>query len=245
VTDKKLHHMQCSSCRVTLREMTLAGEMVDQCPKCGGTFFDAEELGRVTRRLTERNAAPSDDWNDLWREPVTGDRRCPRCMVAMQASQYSYDSQIPIHKCSSCDGVWLVAGLIDDLVRYRQGNRETNRREQALRSDHEADQNELGNRLDRCLRSRLWSFLTGLLMIAIFALNSGAVGVISYVPILVIGLGSIWYCDFLQYWKSWRIRYTTHPLWIAVGGWMVLLLPVWLWIITGEWPERIHLDVRG
>ncbi len=41
---KQLHFMKCPKCGMDLSTIELQGIKVDQCPSCGGVFFDAGEV---------------------------------------------------------------------------------------------------------------------------------------------------------------------------------------------------------
>ncbi|HJM82099.1 MAG TPA: zf-TFIIB domain-containing protein [Nitrospinota bacterium] len=44
--------------------------------------------------------------------------RCPKC--GMQLIELAYD-QIKIDKCSSCEGIWLDAGELDEIMNDSKG----------------------------------------------------------------------------------------------------------------------------
>lgn len=44
---KQLHFMKCPKCGMDLSSIELHGVKVDQCPSCGGVFFDAGEVEQM------------------------------------------------------------------------------------------------------------------------------------------------------------------------------------------------------
>ncbi|HEV8661104.1 MAG TPA: zf-TFIIB domain-containing protein [Thermoanaerobaculia bacterium] len=47
---KQLHYMKCPKCGMDLSSIELHGVTVDQCPSCGGIFFDAGEVEQLLER---------------------------------------------------------------------------------------------------------------------------------------------------------------------------------------------------
>jgi hypothetical protein len=46
---RELHYMKCPKCGMGLTEIDYRGIKVDRCSGCGGLWFDAEELGAVSK----------------------------------------------------------------------------------------------------------------------------------------------------------------------------------------------------
>jgi rubrerythrin len=44
---KELHYMHCPKCGMEMKTIELHGIKVDQCPSCGGIYFDAGELEQL------------------------------------------------------------------------------------------------------------------------------------------------------------------------------------------------------
>lgn len=96
----------CPRDRTALVERKLEGVSVDECPKCGGAFFDADELGRATgdkelaRYLSTVHGAGA--------SPMV----CPACGHLMDLDKVG---EVQLDHCTSCLGVWLDKGEMDRL----------------------------------------------------------------------------------------------------------------------------------
>lgn len=97
----------CPRDRTPLVEQKLENVTVDSCSKCGGIFFDAYELGRVTgdkelaKYLAQVHGAAS--------SPMV----CPGCGGLMDLDKIE---GMEIDHCTKCLGVWLDAGEMDRLA---------------------------------------------------------------------------------------------------------------------------------
>src|SRR4051812_25138292 len=102
--------MKCPSCKSPLLEKNAGGMTLDICyGGCGGIWFDATELKRITAR-----AAAS--LHTIWQSPVVnlnvaGPRLCPRCPAqALERKWFSESRKVEIDQCPKCAGLWLDAG---------------------------------------------------------------------------------------------------------------------------------------
>ncbi|HEX2064193.1 MAG TPA: zf-TFIIB domain-containing protein [Acidimicrobiales bacterium] len=111
--------MRCPNCGQELRASTREGVNVDECPQCGGTWFDRGELRRA------RDSADEDlRWLDFdvlaGEEAATGaqsDRKCPECGRRMEARTYM-ESSVVVDACPSQHGVWLDQGEFRRIIDY-------------------------------------------------------------------------------------------------------------------------------
>jgi Zn-finger nucleic acid-binding protein len=102
--------MKCPACKNPLREKG-AGEMtLDICyGGCGGIWFDATELQRVSARAATT-------LHSIWNVPrtnvkLTQPRMCPRCPEQVLDCKWFSDlKQVEIDECPKCGGIWLDAG---------------------------------------------------------------------------------------------------------------------------------------
>ena len=112
--------MKCPTCAVDL-EVRLAGPVeVDECPKCGGAWFEDDELRQA------KDAWDGDlNWIDfeLWETWDSLDLRarelpCPSCDRPLVAVHYA-DTGVEVDCCPSCRALWLedgeLAGILDAL----------------------------------------------------------------------------------------------------------------------------------
>ena len=118
-------NMKCPSCKNTLREKGAGGMTLDVCyGGCGGIWFDASELERVSARAATT-------LHTIWQVPVsavkhTDPRTCPRCPEQVLARKWFSDSQkVEIDQCPKCGGVWLDAGEFSRIYDEIQGAKVT------------------------------------------------------------------------------------------------------------------------
>lgn len=102
----------CPRDRSPLAPRKLEGVTVDECPRCSGVFFDANELGRATgdKELAKYLAQVHGKANS----PMV----CPGCGNLMDLDKVG---DVEVDHCTSCLGVWLDAGEMDRVVARGEG----------------------------------------------------------------------------------------------------------------------------
>jgi Zn-finger nucleic acid-binding protein len=102
--------MKCPACKNPLREKGAGGMTLDVCyGGCGGIWFDATELERVSARAAAT-------LHTIWNVPVssvklTEPRMCPRCPeLVLERKWFSDSRKVEIDQCTKCGGIWLDAG---------------------------------------------------------------------------------------------------------------------------------------
>lgn len=117
--------MKCPSCKNPLREKGAGGLTLDVCyGGCGGIWFDAKELGRVS-------ASAATSLHSIWSVPVSNvklsePRMCPRCPdTVLERKWFSDSKKVEIDQCPKCDGVWLDAGEFTRIYEEIQGAKVT------------------------------------------------------------------------------------------------------------------------
>ena len=102
--------MKCPSCKSPLHEKGAGGMTLDVCyGGCGGMWFDATELERVSARAATT-------LHSIWSVPVTNvkqtePRWCPRCPdLVLERKWFSELQLVEIDQCARCGGIWLDAG---------------------------------------------------------------------------------------------------------------------------------------
>lgn len=103
----------CPRDRAPLVHQTQGRVTIDSCPKCGGAFFDADELARATGdrelgRYLSRVHGKADS-----------SMVCPACGNLMDLDTVA---DVPIDHCTSCLGVWLDAGERERLLARAPGS---------------------------------------------------------------------------------------------------------------------------
>jgi Zn-finger nucleic acid-binding protein len=109
--------MDCPNGHGALAPRQLDAVTVDECPTCGGIWFDQDELRRA-----KDAAEPDANWLelDVWKhsDDVTGmqtDVACPNCSAKLAALTYGR-TQVRIDHCPNCQGTWLGKGEFGKLV---------------------------------------------------------------------------------------------------------------------------------
>lgn len=219
--------MICPNCNSPLTEATLHGENVDRCQTCCGVWFDERELSAVLACMTNTNKQIRTTRRSL------EDRSCPRCLARMPVSNYAYDSGITISRCNQCSGVWLDQGQLEAIAQYRAGTPSTN----ALANAHSAKLST-ENRwrfLQNVIRSRSASGTVALLyVIAALALR-GPEASLRVLAFVMFPLACIWFADGLGNLTGISlglgrpaITKTSPGEFVAIGGWFLLLCPVFV-----------------
>jgi Zn-finger nucleic acid-binding protein len=110
--------MNCPICReISLRSTDFQGVSIDECPSCGGLWFDRDEL-----RKSQGLADPDLNWMDfeLWADQNQFQKhqsphQCPRCALPLTILQYG-STDVNIECCDSCRGIWLEKGKFEKLL---------------------------------------------------------------------------------------------------------------------------------
>ncbi len=102
--------MKCPACKNPLREKAAGDMILDICyGGCGGIWFDAKELQRVSARAATT-------LHTIWQVPVgnvnlSEPRMCPRCPdQVLDRKWFSNLKKVEIDQCPKCGGIWLDAG---------------------------------------------------------------------------------------------------------------------------------------
>jgi Zn-finger nucleic acid-binding protein len=102
--------MKCPACKRQLREKGVGEFTVDMCyGGCGGLWFDATELERVSARAAAV-------LHTIWQPPNRSEspdapRMCPRCPEQLLDRKWFSDARtVEIDQCPKCGGIWLDDG---------------------------------------------------------------------------------------------------------------------------------------
>jgi Zn-finger nucleic acid-binding protein len=124
--------------RVAARDRQGQPVLIDQCPTCGGIWFDRFELFRVD----EKQAAELDRLDSAaLRHPagIAEDPRCPRCQGQLRVFRDRFlPANIQMLICDECDGLWLNHGALAGYADFRQQHKMTDAAARAkLAADYE------------------------------------------------------------------------------------------------------------
>jgi Zn-finger nucleic acid-binding protein len=119
--DDKGGGLMCPGCALTLAPVYAEANygrvlLLDQCPGCGGVWFDRWELFFIKGDALE-NLSRLDESALLALNPTQkGTDACPRCSSALAAfTDPALPADSTIKRCPRCNGLWLNRG---ELRRY-------------------------------------------------------------------------------------------------------------------------------
>lgn len=113
--------MKCPACKNPLLQKGAGEITLDVClGGCGGIWFDAAELDRVSARAATT-------LHSIWQIPrsnvqLTEPCRCPRCPELVLERKWFSDAQgVEIDQCTKCGGIWLDAGEFSRIYEEIKG----------------------------------------------------------------------------------------------------------------------------
>lgn len=124
--------MQCPSCNSSLRREKSQTVEFDICPQCRGIWVSAEQFRAMAAMVAAEEQVessvklifkPRKVLQPLPKNEVLA-RNCPQRHAAMKEFNYAYDSNVFLHKCEQCKGIWLGPNEIIDIARHIQYNPE-------------------------------------------------------------------------------------------------------------------------
>lgn len=107
----------CPECNVALVAKVFDGVSFEECQECGGVWIleealrqlelkDVEDLGRIDQMDTPTKPAP----------PEESTVACPACGKTMDAFHFLIDTPIRLHRCLSCNGLWIGHGELTQMA---------------------------------------------------------------------------------------------------------------------------------
>ena len=111
--------MICPNCSITLQNHSIEDVVIDECPQCGGLWFDRGELDDAKDQI-----APDARWMtfELWkeREPerISGSGlQCLRCPDAQMTRMEYHNPGVTFALCAQCRGTWIEIEDFQRLLR--------------------------------------------------------------------------------------------------------------------------------
>lgn len=133
--------IKCPVCNIPLKRSRYKGVVLDFCKKCGGIWFDEGEFQSVIDSLLSSDKISIQTIKEAYRDKVipysrerNPVRKCPHCHLDMHTFNYSYDSNIFLDKCLTCQGIWTDKNEILQVAKYLKGNPDMNRYAKAITS---------------------------------------------------------------------------------------------------------------
>jgi len=135
---------------------------------------------------------------------------------------YAHDSGVMINRCMSCRGIWLQSGQLERLARYRAGTPAIRSLENAMAA--EIRKSDRWQSARRVLRSRLLSgIVVGFILLIAWLATGYSYGVLRLASGLLFPLVCIWFPDAMGNLTRRRITHPSHPDFLALAAWLVLL----------------------
>ncbi len=118
----------CPRCDGGLTLVLAGGIQVDGCPRCGGLWFDARELGQLAQVSAEEMGALERRFEPAaaaaGRAPGTP-RLCPGCRVSLRQFEYPWARGVLLDHCLECHGIWVDDGELGEIEQIVNRQRST------------------------------------------------------------------------------------------------------------------------
>lgn len=222
--------MLCPVCASLLSEEVCAGERIDRCGECGGMWVDQGELASIVQNDDAPVAVAANA-----KRPAQ--LACPRCERPLAPHEYAHDSGVVLQRCPDCRGHWIEASQIAPLAAYVASNPAIDKL--AATIEHQFASERRQRLLYAMLTSKLLSGAVAAGLAIAVVLDSKDINRILSVAIYVtLPLACIWFSEEMGRRTRGtfglarpRVTQPTPGIMVAVAGWLLLLLPVLLWIL--------------
>ncbi|MBN1695601.1 zf-TFIIB domain-containing protein [candidate division WOR-3 bacterium] len=232
--------IKCPVCNKNLKTITYENQEVDFCQTCGGVWFDKGELMGVVDGLLSKDLVDSESVEEAYRKKAVSSkdidifqRCCPRCKVRLEVFNFSYDSNVFLDRCPSCLGIWADKDEWVAIAKYIKGNPEVDKLAEALASEFKEPLKLIGN------ISRVAAVIVSLFYLVAASVMIGLEGFLRVLMILVLPLACIFFGEHMgKVTGTWFgislarpiITKPTPGFVLAIGGWLVLLTPLFAYI---------------
>lgn len=232
--------IKCPVCNKDLKTITYENQRVDICQTCGGIWFDKEELLNVVDGLLSKNLIEPESVKEAYEKRAVASkdleqpkRYCPRCKAELEVFNYYYDSNVFLDRCPSCKGVWADRKELEAVGKYIKGNPEVDKYAEILVSE-----------IKRSSRLNSKNGKVVAVIVAFFYLTAayffmGLEGLLKILMFLVLPLACIFFGESLGRLTEMKfsmiscrpvITKQTPGFLVVFGGWLLLLLPLFVFI---------------
>lgn len=109
----------CPNCQAMLEEAVFGTVSIDGCPRCGGTWFEGQELTKVAqkghyRQLAEIERHFQETRPEGMRRPPA-QKLCPVCAVPLFQFHFTHTPDVHLDGCRQCKGIWVDDGKLLEL----------------------------------------------------------------------------------------------------------------------------------
>jgi Zn-finger nucleic acid-binding protein len=99
-----------------LEERVFGSVALDGCKDCGGLWFDAQELNKLTREDgVSLTAVEQAFTRTVSADGDYGSRQCPKCEKMLRAYSFPHTPDVQVDICDHCKGVWLDDGELQKI----------------------------------------------------------------------------------------------------------------------------------
>jgi Zn-finger nucleic acid-binding protein len=118
----------CPKCRRELILFEYEGVELLQCSECNGFWFSNETF-RQAKRLGFAGLY-AEKSSESFSERSSGvqadeDMLCPECSTPLSAYNYAYSSDIQLHRCAQCNGIWAEYPALLEIERLLTSYKES------------------------------------------------------------------------------------------------------------------------
>ncbi|OGK62605.1 hypothetical protein A2334_03470 [Candidatus Roizmanbacteria bacterium RIFOXYB2_FULL_38_10] len=97
--------MKCPTCLIELSKKEYNGIEVDECIKCGGMWFEAQEVDQLEDTVLNQDEFK----NTMITHVRDSEKNCPKCEQRMKKFNYRWED-LELDYCAKSDGYWLDKG---------------------------------------------------------------------------------------------------------------------------------------
>ena len=107
----------CPVCRTALAHKIFDAVGLEECPQCAGVWIKVEALKSMESRSVG-DLEEIDSVNIPIQAVVHPSMimHCPECGLALASFNFEYDTPIQLHRCDTCDGVWVEHGQLTQMA---------------------------------------------------------------------------------------------------------------------------------
>lgn len=234
--------MNCPACNKKLKNINYENQEIDLCLKCGGIWFDKDELFEVTNSLLSKNKIDPQTVKEAYRDKIINldkikqlQRKCPRCNVDMRLNNHSYDSNIIIDKCPNCNGIWTDKGEMQAIAKYIKGNPNMSSYSKAIIESMGKHQKSASN------KGKIIAVAISVFYLGIVFFFKGSEGIFRMLMFLIWPLAFIFFGEKLGGVTGVRFRATflapvvtkpTPGAFVVFLGWLLLFLSIIFGILS-------------
>ncbi len=143
----QLSTLKCPRCKIDMTSVSLAGEQLRECERCGGVWLDVATFERISTSREEQAAvlgaaspAPSHEVDPGKDGRMIRYSPCPQCGELMNRINFARCSGVIVDVCKG-HGTWFDASELREIVEFiRGGGLELSRQKEKREIEYEREQ---------------------------------------------------------------------------------------------------------